>query len=55
MTPLETRRPYPFRHPGQMRFARRCPIYNPLTYAWAPNAAYLRRYGQGRSGWSSWA
>ncbi|HQX07064.1 MAG TPA: single-stranded DNA-binding protein [Zoogloea sp.] len=23
-------------------------VYNPLTYAWAPNAAYLRRYGQGR-------
>lgn len=23
-------------------------VYNPLTYAWAPNAVYLRRYGQGR-------
>ena len=23
-------------------------VYNPLTYAWAPNAAYLQRYGQGR-------
>ncbi|MBL8458810.1 MAG: single-stranded DNA-binding protein, partial [Zoogloea sp.] len=23
-------------------------VYNPLTYAWAPNAVYLQRYGQGR-------
>ncbi|WP_374495796.1 uracil-DNA glycosylase family protein [Zoogloea sp.] len=23
-------------------------VYNPLTYAWAPNAVYLQRYGKGR-------
>ena len=23
-------------------------VYNPLAYAWVPNAAYLRRFGQGR-------
>lgn len=32
-----------------MRFAAPVShVYNPLTYAWAPNALYLQRYGQGR-------
>ncbi len=31
-----------------MRFAAPVShVYNPLTYAWAPHAAYLQRYGQG--------
>ena len=32
-----------------MRFAAPVShVYNPLDYAWAPNAAYLQRFGQGR-------
>jgi single-strand selective monofunctional uracil DNA glycosylase len=32
-----------------MRFAAPVShVYNPLDYAWAPNAVYLRRFGQGR-------
>ena len=32
-----------------MRFAAPVShVYNPLAYAWVPNAAYLRRFGQGR-------
>jgi single-strand selective monofunctional uracil DNA glycosylase len=32
-----------------MRFAAPVShVYNPLTYAWAPHAAYLQRYGEGR-------
>ena len=34
---------------GGMRFALPVShVYNPLAYAWAPHADYLRRYGQGR-------
>ena len=32
-----------------MRFAAPVShVYNPLAYAWAPHADYLRRFGQGR-------
>ena len=49
MTPLETAARTLSDTLDSLRFAPpESHVYNPLTYAWAPNAAYLRRYGQGR-------
>jgi len=49
MTPLETAARTLSDTLDSMRFASPVShVYNPLTYAWAPNAAYLQRYGQGR-------
>ncbi len=49
MTPLETAARTLSDTLDSMRFASPVShVYNPLTYAWAPNAAYLQRYGRGR-------
>ncbi len=49
MTPLESAARTLCDVLDPMRFAApvSC-VYNPLDYAWAPNAVYLQRFGQGR-------
>ncbi|MBS0354992.1 MAG: single-stranded DNA-binding protein [Proteobacteria bacterium] len=49
MTPLESAARTLCDILDPMRFAAPVShVYNPLSYAWAPNAVYLQRFGQGR-------
>ena len=49
MTPLESAARRLCDTLDPMRFAAPVShVYNPLDYAWAPNALYLQRFGQGR-------
>lgn len=49
MTPLESAARQLSERLQPMRFSAPVThVYNPLDYAWAPNALYLQRFGQGR-------